>query len=599
MKGFFRETFQTIRLNLLRLAVFSMCWRLAAGLGLWKLTGLLLRFSLRSAGYSYLTMSNLFPVLVSPAAVFSFLLLTALTSIAMTGELAGLITLYQAASYSRRAGLGAVASGALLKTWEQLRRGNWRLFLLALASYLMMNCYVLLRIFTRIRPINFVLDELLNLPAGRLFLVLLVVGLALVGVPTMMVLFTCMVEQKNFRDGLRRSRVLIKGRWPGALLRLLALNGMVVAGIGILHVVLYLGAAVVAAVFEEGYRATAVLLAVSGRIEAMVLFLGSSMATAVDFGGLTVMYGRFAGREPAGTSDGPVLRLSGRGRRLGLAALGIGIVLSGILTADLIWNGVGLDSALLADTEITAHRGSSLRAPENTLPALETAVEEMADFCEIDVQMTLDGVIVVCHDLNVKRVSGVNRRLGEMTWDEVKKLDVGGSVGPEFAGVGIPALEEMLEAARGRIRLNIELKNIGDDTDLPEQTAAMILDMGMEEQCVITSVKLSYLERVKAVSQNLKTGYILPAAYGNYYDNPALDFISIRSSFVTSRLVERLHELGKGVHVWTVNQSSEMEQMRLLGVDNIITDDPARAREVLYGEETAAGLMEYLRLMLR
>ena len=157
----------------------------------------------------------------------------------------------------------------------------------------------------------------------------------------------------------------------------------------------------------------------------------------------------------------------------------------------------------------------------------------------------------------------------------------------------------MLEAARGRIRLNIELKNIGDDTDLPEQTAAMILDMGMEEQCVITSVKLSYLERVKAVSQNLKTGYILPAAYGNYYDNPALDFISIRSSFVTSRLVERLHELGKGVHVWTVNQSSEMEQMRLLGVDNIITDDPARAREVLYGEETAAGLMEYLRLMLR
>lgn len=223
----------------------------------------------------------------------------------------------------------------------------------------------------------------------------------------------------------------------------------------------------------------------------------------------------------------------------------------------------------------------------------------MADFCEIDVQTTSDGVIVVCHDLNVKRVSGVNRRLGKMTWDEVQKLDVGSFMGQEFAGVGIPALEEMLEAARGRIRLNIELKNIGDETDLPERTAAMILDCGMQEQCVITSVKLSYLERVKNVSQDLKTGYILPAAYGNYYDNPALDFISIRSSFVTPRLVERLHERGKGVHVWTVNQSSEMEQMHLMGVDNIITDAPARAREVIYGEDTAAGLMEYLRLVLR
>ena len=176
-------------------------------------------------------------------------------------------------------------------------RRNWRLFLLALASYLMMNCYVLLRVFTRIRPINFVMEELLNIAAGRLFLVLLVAGLALVGVPTMMVFFTCMVEQKNFRDGLRRSRSLIKGKWPGAVLRLFALNGIVLLGMAVLHVVLYLGAAAVAALFEEGYRATAVLLAVSGRIEAVVLFLGSTIATAVDFGGLTVMYGRFAGKD--------------------------------------------------------------------------------------------------------------------------------------------------------------------------------------------------------------------------------------------------------------------------------------------------------------
>ena len=171
--------------------------------------------------------------------------------------------------------------------------------------------------------------------------------------------------------------------------------------------------------------------------------------------------------------------------------------------------------------------------------------------------------------------------------------------GPDFAGERIPSLAEVLEAAKGRIRLNIELKNIGNDTELPEQAAALILDCGMENECVVTSVRLEYLERVKEYSQEIMTGYILPAAYGTYYEHPAVDFISIRASFASVGLTERLHEAGKGVHVWTVNQPGEMERLRLMGVDNIITDDPARARQVLYGEEGSMSLLEYLRPVLR
>ena len=121
----------------------------------------------------------------------------------------------------------------------------------------------------------------------------------------------------------------------------------------------------------------------------------------------------------------------------------------------------------------------------------------------------------------------------------------------------------------------------------------------MEEQCVITSVKLGYLERVKEMAPELRTGYILAAAYGTYYDNEYIDFISIRSSFVGRKLVEAAHEKGKAVHVWTVNSKTEIEQMKLLGVDNIITDYPVRAREILYREEATETLMEYLKMMLR
>ena len=227
------------------------------------------------------------------------------------------------------------------------------------------------------------------------------------------------------------------------------------------------------------------------------------------------------------------------------------------------------------------------------------ALKEMADYSEIDVQTTADGIMVVCHDLNLKRGAGGDRLLGTMTYDQVSRLDVGSHFSPSFAGERIPTLEEVLEACKGRMKLNIELKNIGNSSSLPEQVAALVREYGMEDQCVITSVKLGYLERVKEMAPELRTGYILAAAYGTYYDNEYIDFISIRSSFVGRKLVEAAHEKGKAVHVWTVNSKTEIEQMKLLGVDNIITDYPVRAREILYREETTETLMEYVKLRLR
>ena len=96
---------------------------------------------------------------------------------------------------------------------------------------------------------------------------------------------------------------------------------------------------------------------------------------------------------------------------------------------------------------------------------------------------------------------------------------------PRFEGEKIPSLEEVLEACKGRIRLNIELKSIGTKSPLPEVVTEMIKEMGMEDQCVITSVSLDYLKRVKEAEPELKTGYILAAAYGSYYKNEFVDFI--------------------------------------------------------------------------
>src|SRR5262249_28283883 len=92
--------------------------------------------------------------------------------------------------------------------------------------------------------------------------------------------------------------------------------------------------------------------------------------------------------------------------------------------------------------QVTAHRGHSRAAPENTLAAVRRAIESGADYAEVDVQLTADGVAVLLHDRDLKRVAGDPRRIDEVTFGEVRTLDVGGWFDPSFAGERVPALTE-------------------------------------------------------------------------------------------------------------------------------------------------------------
>ena len=600
MNRLIKETDQVIKLNLRQLVIFEVLFRLVAGTFYIRLVNQLLRFSLRMAGYSYLTMSNMGAFLLRPATIVCALLAAALGMVLMVVEIGGLITAYQAAAYSMRVDSVYILKGALGKAWDACKGRNWKLLPLALADYVMMNSYLLLRILTKIKPLNFVMYEIMHAPAARLGLVMLAAALVLIGIPTMLVFFACMIEQKQFRDGFRRSMELLKGRSLRAVVLLLVMNFGLAAGLVLMYVVIVVVSAVIVTLFVDSYAAMAVLAAVCTKLEVVVLFIGGILAPLVDFGALTVIYYQYGMKSAhAAPWDFTMPYELHFKRKWILTITGALAGASLFLIFDMVYNGTSPDWDVLGQTEVTAHRGSSRMAPENTMAAIEAAMEEMADYSEIDVQTTADGIVVVCHDLNLKRVAGVDRRLGTMTYEQVSRLDVGSHFSPSFAGERIPTLEEVLEACKGRMKLNIELKNIGNSSSLPEQVAALVREYGMEEQCVITAVKLGYLERVKEMAPELRTGYILAAAYGTYYDNEYIDFISIRSSFVGRKLVEAAHEKGKAVHVWTVNSKTEIEQMKLLGVDNIITGYPVRAREILYREEATETLMEYLKMMLR
>ena len=116
-----------------------------------------------------------------------------------------------------------------------------------------------------------------------------------------------------------------------------------------------------------------------------------------------------------------------------------------------IWISLARFSAERLPLEVTAHRGHARAAPENTLSAVRKAIESGADYAEIDVLQTSDGVVILMHDRDLKRVSGDTRRVSDLTFEQMRKLDVGSWFGPAFKGERVPTLQEVFDLARGKI----------------------------------------------------------------------------------------------------------------------------------------------------
>jgi glycerophosphoryl diester phosphodiesterase len=106
-----------------------------------------------------------------------------------------------------------------------------------------------------------------------------------------------------------------------------------------------------------------------------------------------------------------------------------------------------------------SHRGEHLHHPENTLAAFQAAIQAGADFFELDVQTTSDGKLVLMHDGSVNRMTSSTGRVSDLTFDQIRSLDVGAKFSKEFAGTKIPTLDEAFDLAHGKINVYVDTKN--------------------------------------------------------------------------------------------------------------------------------------------
>lgn len=277
-----------------------------------------------------------------------------------------------------------------------------------------------------------------------------------------------------------------------------------------------------------------------------------------------------------------------------------GILLNGFYIYLSMTDKVNLDIYYSNRASVTAHRGDSYHAPENTMAAIMLAEENQADIVEIDVRQTKDGVLVLIHDESLLRTTGVDKNVGDVTYEYIKGLDASFEMmadynlsntdgkledSSNFAYVGekIPTLEEAIIYAKEHdLFYNIELKPEDYYDGYYEKLVAMLEEYDFIDSCVVASLEYDAIKTVKNMNPDIKTVYIMSVVYGNFHDMEYADAYSVRHNFVDKDLVKKIHDFDKEIYVWTVNDPYKIKNLLLLDVDSIITDKPYETKVVIY-----------------
>lgn len=251
--------------------------------------------------------------------------------------------------------------------------------------------------------------------------------------------------------------------------------------------------------------------------------------------------------------------------------------------------------------QLFGHRGASGEAPENTLVAFERAVAHGVPYLELDCHATRDGEIVVLHDAELERTTDGQGRVSELTFAELQRLDAGfrftlDSRTHPFRGCGVrvPRFSEVLRAFPGA-RLNLEVKQ--SEPPIAAEVVRLVRAANAQDRVLLAAAEEPVLAEIRKLDAGTALGssmqdvidFVKAAAEGRLASfEPRGHALQIPPEalgrpLVTPELVEGAHALGLFVHVWTINDASEMRRLLALGVDGLMSDLPGLLMETVRG----------------
>lgn len=231
---------------------------------------------------------------------------------------------------------------------------------------------------------------------------------------------------------------------------------------------------------------------------------------------------------------------------------------------------------------VIGHRGFAAAAPENTLPAFEKAIAQDVDYIELDVQLSKDRQIVVCHDDNLLRTTGKDAGVSTQTLAELKELDAGSWFSPEYAGTQIPTLDEVLDLVKpSDVKIYLELKDIGVDPQFPLDVLQLTQEKQMESRCVFASFQYEYLKEIKAQDPEAKVLLNTTISETTLPEDYPADYYGVRHQSFSKELADAIHEKDSFAFVWTVDDPVQMEEVVAAGADGICSNCPDQVQNFL------------------
>ena len=216
--------------------------------------------------------------------------------------------------------------------------------------------------------------------------------------------------------------------------------------------------------------------------------------------------------------------------------------------------------------DVTSHRGAGSLEPENTLRALQRAIDLGADQIEIDVHLTKDGHLVLMHDSTVDRTTNGTGKIAKLTFAEIRQLDAG-------SGERVPTLDEAFALVNGKAILQIELKGPGT----AEPVVRTVTDAGHEDQVILTSFMHQELQEAHHLNPRLRLGALwhrLPRDVIQQTQRLGVQALHVWHEFIDQRLVTEAHAQGLLVRAWNTSKEEDMRRLIALGVDAIGSDRP-------------------------
>ena len=560
---------------------------------------LLVKAMMLVSGVTYIAPVNLKQVLFNPLSIIMMLLFAVIVTLMSLFEIAGLLHTFSVAQAGRETNLTCMFMAGFRACWKALNPRNWPIMVFILVLVPLTKLLPLSgSTFKLILPgfVNQTIDytKWLNVLYYVLYWVLILFLAVYIFSINGFVL-----QKESFFKSCSKSRKLCKGHVIEVLLNMFLLTVILNFVINSVSSIIVVNGEELMSFMRRTGNVVAKSEAVGTYTYALRQVLKSFLSPAINNAALTVLFYKFLDdktKKETVSSEVHELKEYSMKRTVAfvvsLAVVSLAII--GVMTYRYSYLFESVDRPL-----VCAHRGDNVNAPENTMPAFELAASENLKWIELDVHQTSDGVIVCNHDSTIKRVTGRNLAIHDVTYEDLSKIELGPWMPGEYEHVHICTLREALELAKENdMNVQVELKGHPADKNFEENVIKVINETGMHDNVMIIAQDASRLMRVMEIDPTITKGYCMVIAVGDLNDIEYTDNITIEETYVTPELVRAMHEKGIKVFCWTVDLDDTVQYLVSCDVDVIGTDNPMLINNALDKADYSGGLSRAAHILM-